>query len=202
MIKGVFDCCAVISRSASVKEDHNHGQFVTFDVTLPVSGRQGEKVDMTIHVSMDGGASEAAIYTTGRRVSLHGTLSPRRKDGKTFFNLRADKIDLANTTDADRLEGTWTFQGKIGKKGVSVRQDSNGKDYKTFSAFSSEKNGDKMEFIWLFFYHYNLKDDESFLAADSFIKATGKASFGVFKNEVSLSCSVSELSRWELPSRQ
>ena len=200
MIKCEVSICAAISRNASVKEDKDHNNFVSFGVKLPVAGRNKEKLDLDISVTTDGGKDIAAIYTTGRRVEISGTMVIRKKDGKTYLNLRAqnDDIHLGKTTYGDKIEGTMIFKGKIGKNGVEEKRDKNDKLFKTFSAFSLDKNGDKSDFTWVRFLYFEPKEGEDFLQPNSYIEGKGELQLGVFKGALSLDCRLKEVSAWDI----
>lgn len=198
MIKCNLNVCAVISRAASVKEGKDGNTFLSFGVKIPVEGRDGSKKDLELSVSLDGDKSKSLSFPANRRVNMSGVLTVRKKDGKLYFNFRADSAVPANSKDGDRIEGTMEFRGKIGKKGVDVKTDKNNATYKAFSAFSTDKNGDKAEFTWIRFLYFNPKDGEDFLAANSYIEAKGDLQVGVFKDEVTLDCRVSEVQPWVL----
>ena len=203
MIKCNVSCCAVVSRSASLKEGKNGEKFIAFSVKYPVTGRDGEKKELEISVSMDGGKTVAASITTGRRVNIVGTMYMKKRDGKLYFNIRATEgVDITKSTEADRMEGTVDFRGKIGKKGVEVKKDKNDKEFKTFSAFSSDKNGEKVDFTWMRFLYFNPKDGEDFLKESAYIEAQGELQLGVFKDEITLDCRLSEVKPWEMQTAQ
>lgn len=199
MIKCEVSMCAAISRSAVVKKDKDDNSFVSFGVKMPITGRDKEKIDLEVSVTTDGGKDIAAIYTSGRRVEIDGTLTIRKKDGKMYLNLRTDndKLKLGKSTFGDKLEGTMTFRGKIGKNGVEEKKDKNENPYKTFSAFSLDKNGDKSDFTWVRFMYFDPKEGEDFLQAGGYIEAIGELQLGVYKNALSLDCRLKEVSHWE-----
>lgn len=199
MIKCEVSMCAAISRSAVVKKDKDDNSFVSFSVKMPISGRDKEKLDLEISVTTDGGKEIAAIYTSGRRVEITGTLTIRKKDGKMYLNLRTDNdnLKLGKSTYGDKLEGTMTFRGKIGKNGVEEKKDKKDALFKTFSAFSLDRNGDKSDFTWVRFLYFDPKEGEDFLQAGSYIEATGELQLGVYKNALSLDCRLKEVSHWE-----
>lgn len=205
MIKCEVSVCAKINRSASVKKSQkDDSEFVTFGIVVPLVGRKKEKLDMEISVSLDGGKDVASVYTTGRRVSVNGTLSIRKKDGKMFFNLRADRssIELVKSTEADRIEGSMEFRGKIKTDGVEEKKDKKENLYKVFSAFDVDKTDDKVEFIWVRFLYFNPKEGEDFLAAGQYIEAKGDLQLGVYREAVSLDCRLKEVSPWEPPKKK
>ncbi len=198
MIKCNLTICATVSRAASVKNGKDGNTFLTFSVTIPVEGRDGSRKDLEISVSMDGDKSKASVFSKGRRVNLTGTLTVRKKGGKTYFNFRADTAELANSKSENVIEGTMEFRGKIGKKGVEEKSDKNGAAYKAFSAFSSDKDGDKVEFQWVRFLYFNPKDGEDFLQANTYIEVKGDLQLGVYKDDISIDCRVSEVAPWVL----
>lgn len=197
MIKCNVSACAAINRAASVKNVKDNS-FLTFGIKIPVEGRDGSKKDLEISVSIDGDKSKASVYAVGRRLNISGTMTVRKKGGKTYFNLRADSAELANSKSENFIEGTMEFRGKIGKKGVEVKTDKKEKTYKAFSAFSSDKDGDNVEFTWVRFLYFNPKDGEDFLQANTYVECKGDLQLGVYKDEISLDCRVSEVAPWEL----
>ena len=199
MIRCELTACAVITRSASVKAGKDDTQFVSFGITVPVVGRNGEKKNIEVGVTVDGGKDVAAVYTNGRRVNILGILNIVKRNGKVFFNLRADGgVELTKSTDPDKFEGKMEFKGKIGKKGVDEKKDKKDNVFKSFSAFSSDRDGDKTEFTWVRFLYFNPKEGEDFLQPNAYIQAKGELQLGVFKDEISLDCRLEEVSPWEL----
>ena len=198
MIRCELTACAVITRSASVKAGKDDAQFVSFGITVPVVGRNGEKKNLEVGVTVDGGKDVAAVYTNGRRVNILGILNIVKRNGKVFFNLRADGgVELTKSTDPDKFEGKMEFKGKIGKKGVDEKKDKKDNVFKSFSAFSSDRDGDKTEFTWVRFLYFNPKEGEDFLQPNAYIQAKGELQLGVFKDEISLDCRLEEVSPWE-----
>ena len=209
MIKCEVCVNAVISRAAQVKKDKEENDFVTFGIKVPLTGRNGEKMDMEVSVSVDGGKDVAAIYSQGRRVKVDGVMSVRKREGKVFFNLRSTNIELVTTVSDEAITGTMEFRGKISKKGVAERKDKKEKSYKSFQGFSSEKQeeGKDPEFIWVRFLYFNPAEGEDFLKADSYIEVKGDLQLGVFnrqdqqgnlKPEITYDCLVREAKPWEL----
>ena len=89
------------------------------------------------------------------------------------------------------------FRGKISKKGVEAKIDKHGTSFKAFSAFSTDKDGDNVEFTWVRFLCFNL-NDEDFLKANVYIEAKGDLQLGVYKDEISLDCLLREVSPWKI----
>lgn len=198
MIKCNVSICAVISRAASVKIGKDNNSFLTFSVKIPLEGRDGSKKEQEMSVSLDGDKSKASVFSVGRCVNVSGVLHVRKKGGKTYFNLRADSAELANSKSSSHIEGTMEFRGKIAKKGIEVKNDKNGNTYKAFSAFSSDKDGDNMEYTWVRFLYFKPKDGEDFLQPSKYVIVKGDLQLGVYKEEVSIDCRVSEVAPWEL----
>ena len=190
--------CAVINRAASVKSNKDGVSFLSFGVTYPVEGRDGSKKDLDISVSLDGDKNQASVYSEGRRVTIEGNLFIRKHDGRLYFNLRASKVSLANSKAEDRFEGSLEFRGKVGKNGVDNKVDKNGSAFKAFSAFSTDKDGDKAEFTWVRFLYFNPKDGEDFLQAGAYVAVKGDLQLDVYKDAFSLDCRVSEVMPWVL----
>lgn len=198
MIKCDLSLCAVITRAASVKTGKDNNPFLSFSVKCPIEGRDNAKKDLEISVSVDGDKSKSSIFAAGRRVKLSGSMSVRKRDGKVYYNLRAESAELANSKDEDKIEGTMEFRGKIGKRGVEEKLDKKDNTYKVFSAFSTDKEGDKAEFTWVRFLYFNPKEGEDFLQANTYVEVTGDLQLGVFKDDISIDCRVSEVKPWVL----
>ena len=197
MIKCEVSVCGTISRSASLRKSKDNEEFIAFVVTVPVVSKTGEKSDMSINVTVDGKKSQLSFYTTGRVVSLNGTMYVRKKDGKTYYNLRSSgEVELVKSTSQQKIEGTMFFSGRIGKKGIDERMDKKGNTYKRFSAFQGEKDGEKIEFTWVNFFYFHPKEGEGFLAPDNKIEVSGDILFNVYKGNVSLDCRVNEVKEY------
>lgn len=204
MIKCDVAVCAKITRAAVVKETSNGTKFLSFGIQLPIISKNKEKVIMDIGVTVDGDKTHKSVYSEGRRVNITGSLTMRAKDDKIFYNLRADNAETCKSTEPDNIEGTLFFKGKIDKRGVDVRQDKNGKDYKSFSAFSyeKEKDSDKTHFTYVRFLYFNPKEDESYLEAGAYIEASGQLQLGVFREKLSIDCRIDEVSHWEYEKKE
>ena len=91
-----------------------------------------------------------------------------------------------------------TVYGSYSLASQIIKFNKNNDTYKAFSAFSTDKDGDKAEFTWIRFLYFNPKDDEDFLKADAYIEAKGDLQLGVFKDEISMDCRISEVKPWVL----
>ena len=210
MIKCDVNLCAVISKAAVVKTSKEGASFLSFIVKLFVQGRDNFCKELELSVTTDGDKGMASVYAAGRRVSLKGSMYVKSKDGKTYYNVRADgPITMANSHDSDLLEGTMEFRGKTDpKKPVDERHDKNGKLFKAFSGFSSDKDGEKTDFTWVRFLYFDPKEGEDFLKQGAYLDIKGdlqlsayqKSVEGGVKSGISLECRVKEISPWQLPS--
>ena len=202
MIKCNVNVCAVISKSAVMKES-NGQEFFTFGIKIPVKGRDGVSKDLEISVSHDGGKGKAAMFTTGRRVAIKGVLTVRKKKGTVYYTLRSEgDAEITKSTAEDAITGTMEFKGKTGKQPIMQKTDKNENPFKSFSAFSRDKDGDNAEFTWVNFLYFEPKDGEDFLAPQAYISATGELQLSVFKDEISMTCRVSSVEPWEMEGRQ
>ena len=194
MIKSeVLTVCAVISRPASVKQNSKGESFVSFGVTLPINGRDGVSRELEISVTADGEKKDAVLLTKGKRVDIIGSLSIRKKEGKTYFNLRADGgVEITKSSEPDKLEGEMLFTGKIGPKGVITKDDKKGHPFQLFSAFSTDKDGERAEFIWVHFLNFSPVEGD-FMTAGKYVDVKGDLQFGVFKEDISIECRVKEV---------
>ena len=197
MIKSNVKICATISRAASVKEGKDNGPFVSFSVSLPVTGRDGSQKTFNISVSADGDQSNAAMYTEGVRVSIKGILTLRKRNDVVYFNLHAEDVEIVAITEEDKIEGDFHFMGKISKEGVKNLTDKKGKSFQSFSAFSSDRDGDNVEFIWVRFLNFHPSNEE-FLKANAYVEVKGELQLGVYKEALSLDCRVKEIAPWDL----
>lgn len=198
MIKCDVTVCALISRTAEVKEGKN-GSFLAFSVKYPLVSRDGEKQDMFIDVTMDGDKGSRSIYTAGRRVKIKGSLYPKKRGDKLYFNLRAEENQdiLVNTTEEDSMEGTISFKGKVSKNEIISRNDSRGKHYISFDAFSSEDNNGTKEYIWVRFLWFDPYEGHC-VAPSALISAEGKLQMNLYKGNIKLECIVSDVSEWTI----
>ena len=193
---------AVIDRQAEPKKGKDGQTFLSFSVKLPVEGRDGSLSGILISVSVDGDKGKAADLTVGRRVEIQGTLSPRKKGDTVFFNLRAEDVKVIGKDEADAIEGEMHFQGKIGKDrdgrpAVENRTDKKGNPFQTFSAYSSEKDGDSREYIWVRFLNFS-PDCDGCVKAEAFIEVKGDLQLGFFNNKPDISCRVRKIQPWTL----
>lgn len=200
MIKCNVTVCGNISRSAEEKTSHDGNKFISFPIVIHLQGKDLSVKELYITVSAPGDQTTAAQYTTGRKVKLNGVLHVRKHEGTVYYNLRSEStIEICESTTADCLTGNMEFKGKISKAGVKEMKSKKGKDFQSFSAFSSDIDGDKREFTWVNFVCLTPIHAEYF-AASKYVEVHGELQLDIYKNELSLGCKVSSVSPWELPS--
>lgn len=200
MIKCNVTACGIINNSAEEKQSSNGEKFISLTMLIPFQGKDGTVKEQYISVSAPGDKDTAAAYTTGRKITVNGVLYIRKHDGKTFFNLRTDdEIETNESTAVDRLEGSMEFKGKISKKGIKEFKSKKGKDMQSFSAFSSDKEGENREFTWVNFLCLTPLHT-SYFAAEKYVEIHGDLQFDVFKGELQLECKVKSIDAWELTS--
>lgn len=198
-----FNVCAVISTAAELKKSKDgNSTFLSFGVKVTVKGRDGAEKELPISVSVDGDKGDLGVYTVGKRVDITGVVNVRRRDGISYYNLRADKVDFVSTSDPDKIEGKVEFQGKISRNGIDEKNDRNGNPFKAFSAFSSEKVGDKFESVWIRFLYFKPKDGEDFLKADAWVKCSGDLRLSVFREAVTIECLLTAVEPWILDKKK
>lgn len=177
MFKGDITLCGSISRTAELKKNKDGGEFIVFSVKYPAVGRDKSVSDIVIMVSANGGKQETSVYTTGRKVSVKGTLTIRKKDDKVFYNLRAESEPaLVNPTEEDSLEGTVHFEGKTSKKPIRTGCDKNGQEYLGFSAWSKDKerNSENPAFVWFNFMYFHPTDEhKALIKPDTYLAIDG-----------------------------
>lgn len=124
------------------------------------------------------------------------------KGDTIYFNLRAEDVKVVGKDESDAIEGEMHFQGKIGKDrdgrpAVENHTDKKGNPFQTFSAYSSEKDGDSREYIWVRFLNFS-PDSDGCVKAEAFIDVTGDLQLGFFNNKPDISCRVREIQPWTL----
>ena len=196
----VTKLCAVIDRQAQVKQGKDGHSFLSFVVKLTITGRDGSKAVISVTVSVNGDESQAGLYYTGRRVLMSGTLIPRKKGDTVFFNLRAEHVEFVSNAEDDTIEGDMHFQGKTGKDrpgkpAVEQRTDKKGNTFLTFPAYSSERDGEGREYLWVRFLDFS-PENSDFVQAGTFIDVKGTLQIGVYNNKPDFGCIVREIQPW------
>lgn len=83
-----------------------------------------------------------------------------------------------------------------GSEGVVTKTDKKGGKYVSFSAYSTEKSGDALQFTWVRFIKFDYVK-EAFLEAKAKIHATGKLTVSAYNGRIDLDCRMEEVKPWE-----
>ena len=89
------------------------------------------------------------------------------------------------------------FRGKVSKKGIKELKDKEGKDFQSFAAFSSDKEGENREFTWVSFVNFS-PIHEDYFAAEKYVEVHGDLQLGIFKGELQIECKVKSIAAWDL----
>ena len=196
MIQCNVTVCGRIVSSAEERTSKDGHPFMAFAIVVPIQGRDQSVKELHINVAAASDPARVGEYTTGRRVTVGGPMFCRKKDDVIYYNLRAEKpIEINETTIPDCIEGTMLFRGKISKRGVEDKKSKKGNDFQTFSAFSSDKDGEKREFTWVEFANFS-PIHADYLKAEAYVEVTGDLQLDVYKNNLQLRCIVKKAAPW------
>ncbi len=197
MIKVQATINGVISKSATIRTAGDGKKFIGFPVKLTVPGSRNNMPgkELTVSVSKEGDESELPAFTAGTRVEAAGTLTFRKTGDNLYFNFHADTVNLSPESTKDAIEGTLEFKGTVGK-GVDERTDKKGGKYVSFSAYSTEKSDDTLQFTWIRFIKFDYTK-EAFLEPKAKIYATGKLTVSAYNGRIDLDCRLEDVEPWE-----
>lgn len=197
MIKVQATINGVISKSATIHMAGDGKKFIGFPVKLTVPGSRNNMPgkELTVSVSKDGDESELSAFAAGTRMEATGTITFRKTDDNLYFNFHADTANLSPESNKDAIEGTLEFKGTVGK-GVDEKADKKGRKYVSFSAYSTEKSGDALQFTWVRFIKFDYVKD-AFLEPKAKIHATGKLTVSAYNGRIDLDCRLDEIKPWE-----
>lgn len=197
MIKVQATINGVISKSATVRTAGDGKKFIGFPVKLTVPGSRNNMLgkELTVSVSKDGDESELSEFTSGKRMEATGTLTFRKTGDSLYLNFHADTVNLSPESTKDAIDGTLEFKGTVGK-GVDDKTDKKGGKYVSFSAYSTEKSGDALQFTWVRFIKFDYVKD-AFLEPKAKIHATGKLTVSAYNGRIDLDCRLEEVKPWE-----
>lgn len=202
MIKCNVTVCGKIVSSAEEKTSKEGNKFMAFAIVVPIQGRDQTINEVHINVAAAIDPEKMGEYTTGRRVTVAGTMYCHKKNEVVYNNLRAEKpIEINESTMPDRIDGTMEFRGKISKKGVEDRKSKKGNDFQTFSAFSSDKDGEKREFTWVDFTNFS-PIHADYMKAETYVEVTGTLQLDVYKSALQHRCLVKTVSPWDIAKQQ
>ncbi len=197
MIKVQATINGVISKSATIRTAGDGKKFIGFPVKLTVPGSRNNMPgkELTVSVSKEGDESELPAFTAGTRVEVAGTLTFRKTGDNLYFNFHAHTVNLSPESTKDAIEGTLEFKGTVGK-GVDERTDKKGGKYVSFSAYSTEKSDDTLQFTWIRFIKFDYTK-EAFLEPKAKIHATGKLTVSAYNGRIDLDCRLEDVEPWE-----
>lgn len=194
MIKAQARICGVISQNAAVVKTKDDTEFLSFRVKLAVPGSRKDEPGKEILVSVTVDGTDTSRYMAGQRIEAEGRLTFRKVGENLYLNFHAELVN-ENPSAEDAIDGTMEFRGTVGKS-VDVKTTKKGSSYVSFSAFSSEKQGDAFAFIWVRFLKFDA-EKPSFLAPKAKIEVKGNLEVTAYKGEISLGCRYDEVKPWE-----
>ena len=185
MIKCNVTICGTVSRAAQMRTNKEGKPFMTLGVSIVIPAKSGINKTVEVSVAKDGGSeSELSQYTVGSRIEIVGVLTFHKKGDALFFNMSATGI-----------KGDIEFRGSLGNK-IECRDDKKGNPFLTFSAFSTEKNGEDFAFTWVHFMYFGEKQKD-WMIPKAGIEAKGELQLGIFNDHIDITCRVSEIKEYE-----
>lgn len=220
MIKSQATINGVISKPATMRTNKDGKTYLAFTVKITVPGSRNNMQGKEVYISVckDGMEAEIPQYVVGNRIEATGSLTFRKVASKReqssslelpsgskfgeakasdnlYLNFYADCVNLSPEKQKDAIDGTLEFKGTVGKS-VDVKTDKKGKQYVAFSAFSTEKSGDTLQFTWVRFIKFDYTPD-AFLQPKAKIEAKGKLSVSAYLDRIDLDCRLEEVKEWE-----
>ena len=195
MIKCNVTVCGTISKAAVVRTNNENKAFTAFAVNCVIPARNGIDKTVEISVAKDGEEYNRADYTVGKRVEISGVLTFKKRGDNLYFNLSASEVTLSASNE-DSIKGEMHFRGKTGKN-IEEKTDKKGKDFQSFAAFSSDKEGENREFTWVSFVNFS-PIHEDYFAAEKYVEVHGDLQLGIFKGELQIECKVKSIAAWDL----
>lgn len=196
MIKAQATLRGTISHAATLRSDKEGHSFLCFDasINIPASRNNMTGMTATVSVSTDGTEADIPRYAVGTRIEATGLLSFRKRNDNLYLNFHADTIKMGGE-GKDALDGTLEFKGTVGNK-VEVKTDKNGKNFLTFSAFSTEKANDVFQFTWVRFVRFD-SQGASWLQSKCKVEAKGALVLTAYNGRLNIDCRVEEMRPWE-----
>lgn len=199
MIKCNVTACGIIVSSAVEKTNKDGGKFLAFTMVVPIEGKDKSVKELHIGVTTEGDQTIAGNFAAGRKVTVKGNLYIKKVEDNMYFNLRAEGgIEQNETSAIDRLEGNMKFKGKISKQGIETKTSKKGTTFKTFSAFSSDKDGEKRAFTWVKFTLNQFLDYTA--KAGDYVEVDGQLLLDVYQQKLQLGCRATVVAPWNLNS--
>ena len=189
MIKCNVTICGTVSRAAQMRTNKDGKPFMTLGVNVIIPAKSG------INKKDGGSVSELSQYTVGSRIEIVGVLTFHKKGDALFFNMSATGINNFDVSGEDSVKGDMEFRGSLGNK-IECRDDKKGNPFLTFSAFSTEKNGEEFDFTWVHFVYFGERQ-KAWMIPKAGIEAKGELQLGVFNDHIDITCRVSEIKEYE-----
>ena len=201
MIKAEVTVCGTISRIATVRNGKEGQQFVSFGIQTVVKAMSGINKTIDISVAKDYVEGEdTGVIRQGTRIEVKGTLTFRKKGEALYLNMEASDISLENVSGEDSIVGNLHFLGKASKN-VEVKTTKKGDSFIVFSGFSTSKEDENFEYIWVRFVHFETERPE-WLANKTPIDVKGTLELSVYNDKLEIGCRVNELKPWEKEQQQ
>lgn len=195
MIKCNVTAVGTITRSASMRESKEGQSFMSFSMTVCIFNDSGTSFPLELSVSTDADEALLAAFAAGKRISVSGQMTPRKRGDVIYYNLKAASCSFTTAGAEDSVSGDMEFRGTVGKQ-IRSHQDKHGKPFVTFSAYSSDKVGEDYTFIWNRFILFDDTPGEWFRPGAGF-NASGQMELSVYKDRIEMTCRVREISEWE-----
>ena len=184
MIKCNVTICGSVSRQAQVRTNKEGKSFVSMGVNVIIPAKSGINKTVEISVAKD-------------RIEVTGILTFHKKGEILYLNLAAIGVNTFNAGNNDFIKGDMEFRGTLGNK-IEGKNDKKGNPYLTFSAFSTEKNGEEFAFTWIRFMKFG-ESPKEWMKPKVSIEVKGELQLGVYNNQLDIACNVSELKEYEKP---
>lgn len=196
MIKCNVTVCGSVSRLAQVRTNKDGKSFVSMGINVVIPAKSGINKTIDLSVAKDGNSiEEFAGCNVGSRIEVTGTLTFHKIGESLYLNLSATGLNTFNAGNDDSIKGDLEFRGSLGSK-IEGKKDKKGNPYLTFSAFSTEKNGEVFAFTWVRFMKFGDSPKE-WMKPKAGIEAKGELQLSVYNNLLDIACNVQELKEYE-----
>jgi len=193
MIKAEATVVGTVKQAAQLKQNGKGGYnyAATLKTSIPV--KEGGLKEVYLHLSAPQITSAGLErITLNQHVLLKGIVYFRKDGDIIYLNMNVKECSEADLTLPDNISGELIMIGVVGSKGAEVKNGKNGKPVTTFSAYSSDGDGDNRVFTWVRFVRFN-GDVDPFLVPKALIQASGVMELQYYKEKLSISCRANEL---------
>jgi len=196
MIKAQARIRGTVTQAATILTNKDGERFLCFSLTLTIPGARNNMPgkEIVVSVSVNGTEEEASRYAVNTRIEATGTLAFRKRDENLYLNLHADSVTSVSD-EKDGIEGTLEFKGTVGNK-LESKTDKKGKNFVSFSAFSTEKVNDALNFTWVRFIRFDHQCEE-WLRPKAKVEARGKLVITAYNGRINLDCHAEDWEPWE-----